>query len=469
MIRLSIKLVLISLLLVPIASILVLPHDLSYFSGLSNIITTLKLSLLTLVMSLMLGVSTAIILSVTNVRFKSTLLKLLLLPILFPPYAMTILIDENFSSIRGMYGASIALALSLYPYVLLITYSSLKSLSKSYFEAIECYNLPRVKHIFKLIYPSLILSSIVILSDVFSDFGVSTYSGLDTIMVRCYELWFVGFDKVLASNLVFATSVIVLILFQLKLKMIDYKVLYNPPSSEESFEYRLSPLVTTISYIVVISTIIISVAIPIGTMLSLVPIIHFNLMTETINTLVLSSSVTVLILVVSIALLYLFKSSNIVKLVNMFNYSVPGLIIAIGLMNVVSINNVYISYGLLVIALVVKYLSLMTSTLEGHVSRINRQLYYSAKSEGKTSFWFIKNVQVPMTKDSIILGSSLIFLEVIRELPITLVLRPINFDLLSTKLFFSYETEMLSKMASPMLIMISLSIIPTLFIIKRIR
>lgn len=469
MTRKVIKLLLIILLVIPLVSIFLLPYDLKKFSGIENLLITSELSVYTLVISLLLGVTSAIILSITNIKFKSVFIKLLLLPILFPPYAMTILIDENFSNIRGMTSASISLALSLYPYVLLITYSSFKSVSSSYFETIECFNLSRFKHIYKLVYPSLILSSIVVLSDVFSDFGVSTYNGLDTIMVRSYELWFIGFDKVLASNLIFASSIIILILFQIKLKLIDYKILYNPPSSEEPFEYRLNKYSLFFSYLFLILVILVSVVIPLYTTLSLMDKFKFDLIDETINTLTISGSVTLIILIISITMIYLFKNSNKIKLINMFNYSVPGLIISIGLMNIVTINNVYVSYGLLVIALTVKYLSLMTSSLESHTNRINRQLYYAAKSEGKTSFWFITRVQIPMTKDSLILGSSLIFLELVRELPITLILRPINFDLLSTKLYFSFETEMLSKMASPIILMIVLSIIPTIFIIRKVR
>lgn len=475
--RLSIKTIIIMLLSLPTMILLYLtidsyiPFELSdYTKYFYN--TFIYVSITTL-LSLIIGTTSAFLISCYNIPYRSLLTKLYIIPLVFPTYMMAMLYGELDRSFMNIWGLIFVTTLVSVPYVFIIMYSHISSISNTYMDTADTFKISNSMQVKKILIPlittGLLSSSLIVISDCISEFGASVFFNVNTIMVAIYTQWFTLFNTGVATVI---SSILVSVLFVLfYIKSIYNKNIPNPMTHSEN-RLKYTKYGTLFSIILFIPTIF-SVFVPFvlinkWAVLSYNHIDYTNVMSITGNTLMLALGVILITAVLSISMIYLFKNNKIVSALQSMNYALPGLLLSILLLSSISSMSNTIAFSLMLFAFVVKYNLLMTNSIDGYVSRIDRKLYYSTKSIGKSSFWYVINIQTPLVYKGILLGSMLVFIDVIRELPITLTLRPYNFETLSTKIFYYYNSEWIYHTAPYFIVMVLCTLPIIIFLMRQI-
>ena len=167
-------------------------------------------------------------------------------------------------------------------------------------------------------------------------------------------------------------------------------------------------------------------------------------------------------------------------------YAVPGTVIAIGVLipaawldnHLDYLSTLYLdmpigllfsgSMVILVFAYLVRFLSISLNTMDSGLSAIKPGLDESARSLGASKSNVLTRIHMPILKTSVLTAFLLVFVEVMKELPTTLILRPFNFNTLAVKTYELASDERLLDAALPALCIVMISLIPILFVSKSI-
>ena len=121
----------------------------------------------------------------------------------------------------------------------------------------------------------------------------------------------------------------------------------------------------------------------------------------------------------------------------------------------------------LFIAYLVRFSSLSHNAVESGLTKVKKNIDLTIKSFGLSSLEAMTKVHFPMMKTTIITALILVFVDIVKELPATLILRPFNFDTLAIHIYELASSEQLFFIASPSLMLIIISIIPVIILINK--
>ena len=204
-----------------------------------------------------------------------------------------------------------------------------------------------------------------------------------------------------------------------------------------------------------------------------------------INTITIGSFASVIIVLISIYASYVNRSTD-----NMYTkfslkifsigYSIPGVVIAVGIIIPITLIDdlqakifgspiFYLSgsFIALLIAYLVRFSTISFNATESGLSKIKNNIDLTAKSFGFSNFMILKNIHIPMMKTTVITALILVFVDIVKELPATLILRPFNFDTLAIHIYELASSEQLSFIASPALMLITIGLIPVIILIRK--
>ena len=204
-----------------------------------------------------------------------------------------------------------------------------------------------------------------------------------------------------------------------------------------------------------------------------------------INTITIASLSSVMIVLISIYASYVNRSTN--SLYTKFSlkifsigYSIPGVVIAVGIIIPITMIDdlqasifgspiFYLSgsFVALLIAYLVRFSTISFNATESGLSKIKNNIDLTAKSFGFSNFMILKNIHIPMMRTTVITSLILVFVDIVKELPATLILRPFNFDTLAIHIYELASSEQLSFIASPALMLIIIGLIPVIILIKK--
>ena len=451
------------------------------------------------------GVTSAWI--VTNYRFP--LRKLidicLLLPLSIPPYIAAIaygeildysgvlqtFLRENFFifnndlfNIRSLPGVIFIFSITLYPYVYIISRAAFSEISYSYNEIGKTLGLKQLKIFFKVSLPLTIFPIIggVILSilESLNDFGTVQYYGVNTFTTGIYKTWVGLGDIHLASQIsIFFLIFIFLILFFQKRFFSNEKINIKSSYRNENNLLSLSKFKNLILILFCLLPISLGFLIPFTFLIkNSFQALEIFLMEDTIkntfNTIFLALSVSFLIIILSLLVNYSVRINK--TKINLFfskiaslGYAIPGSIIAIGVLVPFTYfdnisNLVSGSIFVLCFAYIVRFFTISHTNIESSFHRISKNLDDTASVLGKSSIKILFNIHIPMMSLSIMLSLILIFIEIIKELSATLILRPFNFDTLAIQTYEYASEERIIESTIPALIIVVLCIIGIIFI-----
>jgi iron(III) transport system permease protein len=408
---------------------------------------------------------------------KSILEKILILGMVFPSYVLAFFYSETF----GMFGKSAligTMVVTTLPYVFMIVTMSIRSQSQQLvYSAMmlgKDYYWIKLNLLMPLIKPSLILSTLLVIGDTFSEFGATYFFGVDTVMTGIYEIWFGLHESVQGirfSAWVFVTMLTVYYFINVWKKSI---IGNQPKLTNGDSPQCIQPIIIEkfkwLYTFIVLSIVTITFLIPLGVLVSWINSTYITtdwvrVFKVTFNSSILATLISFLVLLTTTVILYLFKNKMIVvTALSNAMYSTPGIVLTITAIFVINQTFVGMVTTMFVYVLVLKYLAMGIDSVGVGIQKINVQYYYSAKTLDKSSAWYICNVQIPISYQSYIVGGILVWIDVIRELVIGLTLRPQWLSLLSVEIYRYMDMEKLSSSGPWILAMVVVTIIPIYWI-----
>ena len=405
--------------------------------------------------------------------------------------------DGEYNSIipkfDGMLGAIISISFSLFGYVYVLTRASFHYQSQNLIELGKNLGFSKQKSFFNIILPSarpaIVAGLSLVAMETLSDFGSVSFFGISTLTTGIYNAWISFDDLTLANRLSFFLLIFILGLFILE-NFSRKKAQYHSPS-KGGFKAKslisLTGFKAFFAFTFCLTVFAISFLFPVLQMLYWTIMFpkHFtdlNVMQLLINTMILvflSSCV-----LISLAFISNYgnrvSKSKFLELLTTFSisgYAIPGIILAVAFITFVSWfdNNVITFFGIstiksifigsilgLVLVYFVRFYSLANNGIKSGYLKINYSIDESAYLLGYSKFKTFTNIHLPYLKNSILLIGILIAIEIIKELPITLIMRPFNFETFATTAYIFASQDLLEAAAAPSLFLI---IIASFFIL----
>ncbi len=473
---------------------------------------TWVLTISTGVFTMIIGMFIAYFIALYEFPFRNFFRWALILPLAIPPYigaytysgmlsytgtlqstlrnVFQVQLDQKYFDIMSMSGAVFIFTIFLFPYVYLITYSFLSKQSRNLIETSRLLQRGAFMTFWKLVLPisraALASSVTLVVLEVLNDYGVVKYFGIQTFSTAIFTTWF-GFSDV-NSALRLANYLMIFVLVMLGVE----KVMRG----RKQFSYsntKVTPITRTklsvgkgfIVSFVMSFIFLFSFLIPTTQLISWALTTYREIDVMEILTLVwnsVSSASLVAIVIISLGLVIghyrrVIKTriSSFVEQVSILGYSIPASIIAIGVItlflsldrflapiyqSIFNLDKTLVlstSIFMLYFAYIIRFFAIGYNSVSSGYNKIGKKFFEASKLLGKNSFDSFIKVDVPLMLPSILSAFILVLIDVLKELPLTLILRPFNFHTLSTKSFQYANDEMIQEASLTSLIIILLS------------
>jgi len=393
--------------------------------------------------------------------------------------------NKSIPKFDGMLGAILSLSFSLFSYVYILTRASFFYQSQNLIDLGKNLGFSKKKSIFTIILPAarpaIVAGLSLVAMETLSDFGAVSFFGINTLTTGIYNAW-AGFDDLaFANQLSFYLLIFILALFILE-NYSRKKAKYHSPTKggfKKKEKIRLNKSKSLLAFLACFIVLFFSFIFPLSQMLYWTLIFPknffdlkiFDLLVNTIYLVSLSSLVLIIFSFISNYGNRVSRSKflNILTAFSISGYAIPGVILAVAFITFIawfdntvisffelkSIKKVFIGSILgLVIVYFIRFYSLACNGIKSGYEKINRSIDESAYLIGYSKLKTFLNIHVSYLRNSILLIGILISIEVIRELPITLILRPFNFETFATTAYIYASQDLLEAAAVPSLFLI---------------
>ena len=385
----------------------------------------------------------------------------------------------------GMLGAIISISFSLFGYVYVLTRASFHYQSQNLLELGKNLGFSKQKSFFKIILPSarpaIVAGLSLVAMETLSDFGSVSFFGVSTLTTGIYNAWISFDDLTLANRL--SSYLLIFILGLFILENLSRKKAQYHTSSKGGFKSKsviqLSGYKSISASLFCIVVFFLSFLFPVFQMLYWTIIFPKHLLD--LNLIQLFSNTMLLVFLACCVLILLAFISNygsrvskskFLDTLNTFSisgYAIPGIILAVAFITFISwldlnminylgtesIKSIFIGSILgLVIIYFIRFYSLANNGIKSGYLKINYSIDESAYLLGYSKFKTFRNIHLPYLKNSVLLIGILLTIEIIKELPITLIMRPFNFETFATKAYIYASQDLLEAAAAPSLLLI---------------
>jgi len=393
--------------------------------------------------------------------------------------------NKSIPKFDGMFGAILSLSFSLFVYVYILTRASFYYQSQNLIELGKNLGFSKIKSMFSIILPSarpaIVAGLSLVAMETLSDFGAVSFFGINTLTTGIYNSWIAFDDLAFANQLSFFLLIFILVLFILE-NYSRKKAKYHSPTKggfKQKEKIKLYNFKAAIAFLFCSIVLFISFIFPLSQMLYWTIIFPKNftdlnilqLLLNTISLVILSSLVLIFFSFISNYGNRVSKSKflNLLTTFSISGYAIPGVILAVAFITFIawfddviisffefnSIKNFFIGSILgLVLVYFIRFYSLAANGIKSGYEKINRSIDESAYLIGYSKLKTFLTIHIPYLRNSILLIGILISLEIIRELPITLILRPFNFETFATTAYIYASQDLLEAAAVPSLFLI---------------
>ena len=397
--------------------------------------------------------------------------------------------------LRNVYGVIFILSVCLYPYVYLLSYSSFKEQSYCAIEVGKSLGLSD-KELFSrvsipLARPGIIAGVSLVVMETLAEFGTMDYYGVRTFTTGIYRTWFAFGDETSALHLasILLTFVFIIIIVE---KFSRGKSQYvNTSQKSKKIKARyLNGIYGVYACLWCLLFTLLGFILPVIQLLFWLSETYSYIFEDYYiqvikNTVSIATIASIIIVLISIYSSYINRSTDnlyIKSSLKIFTlgYSIPGVVIAVGIIiPLTMVDNFqarifgsplyYLSgsFFALVLCYLVRFSTISYNATESGLGKIKKNIDLTVHSFGLSDFAILKKVHMPIMKTTLITSFILVFVDIVKELPATLILRPFNFDTLAINIYELASSEQLSYIASPSLILIIISLIPVILLIRK--
>lgn len=405
--------------------------------------------------------------------------------------------DYWFPEIRSLEGAAIMLTLVLYPYVYLLTRAAFLSQSICVLDVSRTLgNGPWRTFWFvalPLARPAIIAGLSLALMETLADFGTVQYFGVATFTTGIFRTWFGLGSAEAAAQLAALLMVFVFALIVLE-RYSRRSARYHHTSRrhQDIRRYQLRGWQAVLAFGFCFGVLLMGFLLPGAQLLSWTvtvadEVVDARFMQMVWNSLKLAAIASVLALGLAILLAYgqrLYPTRPVRFMVRMagMGYAVPGAVIAIGVIIPFAwLDNTIDSWaresfdystGLilsgtlvaLVFAYLTRFLAVSLQTVEAGLGKVTNSMEEAGRSFGYGPMTILRRIHVPILKGSLLTALLLVFVDVLKELPATLILRPFNYNTLAVRAYELASDERLAEAAPSALAIVAVGIIPVILL-----
>lgn len=485
--------------------------------------TTLVLVTLVAVGAILIGSVTAWLVVATEFRGRRILEVALVVPLAFPAYvlayAYTDVLDHPgivqttlrnmmgwgprdywFPEIRSLGGAALMLTLVLYPYVYLMARTAFRMQAATPFYAARSLGASPIKAFLTISLPmarpAIAAGALLVVMETIADFGTVAHFSVQTFATGIYTSWFGLADRAAAAQLAVG-----LLAFALLVAALEYmnrgKAAFAAKGSQEVFaRFHLRGRRALGAQLVCVLPVLLGVIIP------TVTLILMGLRSEQdifspryirfIQNSLLLASVAALVTVGAAILLGTFnrvlsgKTALATLFIGRLGYAVPGGVIAVGLLVPFARFDNWLddqmeawfdistgllisgSIWLLIAAYMIRFLAAAIGSYDSGLATVTPNIDAASRVLGRTAWGTVRNIHMPILRSSILTALLIVFVDTIKELPATLILRPFNYDTLAVQAFRLASDERLEGAAVPSLMIAGIGLLPVILLCAQI-
>ncbi|MFK5985709.1 MAG: iron ABC transporter permease [Pseudomonadota bacterium] len=470
--------------------------------------------------TLFIGVSTAWLTSICEFPGRKLFQWSLLLPLAFPAYIIaytyTGLLDFAgpvqtslrelfewgprdywFPEIRSLTGAIFMFSLVLYPYVYLLTRAAFLEQSTITLEASRSLGRGSWYSFFyvalPMARPTIIAGLSLALMETLADFGTVEYFGVPTFTTGIYRTWFGLDDSVAASQLASLLLIFVSALLVMeRLSRKQSRFYQQSGKKARNTRLQLNTMQGWLAFLLCFIPLFLGFLLPfvqlsIWSWETAEEMISSDFIQLALHSLGLALFTSLLALIIALFMSYgqrllHTRLVHILIRITSLGYAVPGTVIAVGVLipfswldnSIDSLMIYYFDYstGLifsgtlfaLIFAYLVRFLSVSIGTVESALEKIKPSMDEAARSMGSSSFSMLKRIHLPIMKTSLLTALLLVFVDILKELPATLLLRPFNFNTLAVRAYELAADERLHDAASASIMIVLTGILPVILL-----
>jgi len=465
-----------------------------------------------------MGTTSAVLVTLFSFRGRGIFEWALLLPLAMPAYVVAYAYTDflQFSGglqswmrssfglqgallpeIRSIGGAALVFSFCLSPYVYLLVRTALSERAGHLMEAARLLGSPlraRIIHVaLPLARPAIAAGVALVLMETLADFGVVSYFGVQTFSAGIFKAWLAMDNRVAAAQLATVLLVVVAILLKIE-QSSQAKIRFAANKGGRSAfgqttAMELNGTSALVAQILCAIPVLLGFVVPVLLMFYtlgvqsqsqdvVVPWTAFFHWSS--NSLRLAAITALLavgcgLLLTFLTRVYASKSLYAMTRLASMGYAVPGTVIVVGLLLPLAwfqekFPELRVGFWLtatsagLIWAYLVRFNAVTVQTLQSGYSRIPKSLDESSRMLGASKFELLRTVHAPLLKRSVITAALLVFVDVMKELPATLVLRPFNSDTLAVVTYQLARDERLGEAALPALALVLVGLIPVIML-----
>ncbi|MEX2352970.1 MAG: iron ABC transporter permease [Gammaproteobacteria bacterium] len=405
--------------------------------------------------------------------------------------------DYWFPAVRSLGGAVAMLSFVLYPYVYLLSRAAFIEQSVCVLEVSRTLGCGSNRVFFRvglpLARPAIFAGLSLVLMETLADYGTVQYFGVSTFTTGIFRTWF-G----LGSSTAAAQLAAVLMTFILLLLIMENWSRKQARYHHTSTKYSELPWIKLAGWKMIAAAVFCAIPVLLGFVVPAMQLLvwasqtwgqvigpeFFRLVINSLQLALIASG-----LAVGLALFINygkrmrpdFLNRTAVRILSA-GYAIPGTVIAVGVLipfawldnsiDTLTRNYFDFSTGLLlsgtlvalVFAYMVRFLAVSLNAVESGLAKIRPSMEEAGRSMGYRPGQVLRKVHMPMMKGSILTAALLVFVDVLKELPATLILRPFNFNTLAIRTYELANDERLAEAASPALMIVIAGILPVIYL-----
>ena len=393
--------------------------------------------------------------------------------------------NQHIPKFDGLLGAILSLSFSLFAYVYILARASFFYQSQNLVDLGRSLGFSKLKSFYSLILPAarpaIVTGLSLVAMETLAEFGAVDFFSINTLTTGIYNAWITFDDLAFANRISFFLLIFIFALFILE-NLSRKRAKYHSNTKggfKQKEKFQLSGAKAFLAFLICFFIFFLSFLFPLSQMLYWTikfPENFFDLqvITLTLNTIYLALLSSLVLIVFSLISNYgnrvsKNKGLNILSTLSISGYAIPGIILAVAFISFIawfdenivqalgflSIKKIFIGSVLgLVLVYFVRFYSLAFNGIKSGYEKINISVDESSYLLGYSKQKTFMNIHVPYLRNSLLFVVILISLEIIRELPITLILRPFNFETFATTAYISASEDLLEAAAAPALFLI---------------
>jgi len=448
---------------------------------------TIILLTFSLILGGFIGIINGWILANFHLKGRELLKVCQLIPFATPAYllAATFIDLGSINSIRitGMFWGVVIMAFTTYPYVFLLSLESFEKGGRKQIEACRTLGIGPWKSFFRIslpiAIPSITAGLALMAMEIINELGAVQLLNIPSISAGIIESWVEEGEPSGAIALALFALILVFVLVAIERKSRERSKRWTDGISSGDLPKReLKGLNLLLAHVITFTPPAITLGIPIAWAIINVDQINQGFNTDLIGLTIRSFSLALVVSLITIFISLILSISkrwqnhqwlNVLTFLSSIGYAIPGSVLALALLSVKgSVWQINI-LSLLIWGYSIRFLAVSKGGLDAGLERISPNIDNAARNLGKSWPEVLYKIHLPLLKGPVLVGALLVFVDTIKELPLTFILRPFDFDTLSVRIYQYAGDERVAESILPSLIIIFLGLIASLALIPSLN